>query len=139
MAIVSISLTDDLLKRIDQLVNEKGYSTRSEAIRDAVRSYLSEHELKKFESGKVSATITAICEHGGAHADDRLASLRHEHNDIVSGNFHVHLSEDYCLDVFVTEGDSARVMDFISKVRAVRGIEQVKFSLVPMVRKSSYA
>lgn len=136
MPIVSISLTSDLLKKLNEFLRERGYSSRSEAIRDAIRDLLSEFKLSRFETGKVTATITVISEHERHDVDERLMRLRHIHDEIVSNNMHIHLGKSYCLEVFVTEGDAEKVLTFISKVRAMRGIQQVKYTIVPLNSKS---
>ena len=51
MSVTSISLTPSLRHKLDKIKDEKGYSSRSEVIRDAIRSYLSEYEMSKFEKG----------------------------------------------------------------------------------------
>jgi len=63
MPIVSISLTFNLLERLDRFMKEMGYSSRSEAIRDAIRNLLSDYELTRIETGKVTATITVVSRH----------------------------------------------------------------------------
>jgi CopG family nickel-responsive transcriptional regulator len=133
MPVVSISLTGELLKQIDDFMRQKGYSSRSEAIRDAVRDILSEYELSQFERGKVTATITVISEQERHDVDERLTHLRHEYDEIVSGNMHIHLAKTYCLEIFITEGEVRRIMDFIGRIRAMRGIQQVKYTVVPLV------
>jgi len=133
LPIISISLTSELLRKLDDFMQERGYSSRSEVIRDAVRDLLSEFELKRFEEGKVTATITVISEHERHEVDERLMRLRHEHDEIVSSNMHIHLGETYCLEVFITEGEVKKVLDFISKIRAMRGIKQVKYTMVPLI------
>ncbi|HID17740.1 TPA: nickel-responsive transcriptional regulator NikR [Candidatus Bathyarchaeota archaeon] len=137
MPVVSISLTRELLEKLDELARRKGYSSRSEAVRDAIREILSEYELSKLEKGRVIATITVISEHERHDVDERLMRLRHEHDDIVSGNMHIHLEKTYCLEIFITEGDVADVLNFIGKIRAMRGIQQVKYTLVPIVVEGS--
>ena len=72
LPIVSISLTSNLLKKLDEFMQERGYSSRSEAIRDAIRDLLSGFELSRFETGKVTATITVISEHERHDVDERL-------------------------------------------------------------------
>jgi len=131
MPIVSISLTSSLLRRLDEFIKERGYSSRSEAIRDAVRDLLAEFELSKLEKGKVTATVTVISGHE-RHVDERLMRLRHEYDSIVSANMHIHIDQIYCLEVFVTEGKAEEVLDFISRVRAMRGVQQVKYTMVPL-------
>lgn len=132
LTIISISLASNLLKKLDEFMRERGYSSRSEAIRDAIRNLLTEFELSRFESGKVTATITVISKHEKHYVDERLMRLRHEHDEIVSGNIHIHLGKRYCLEVFITEGEAEKVLAFISRIRAMRGIQQVKYTLVPL-------
>jgi len=114
-------------------MRERGYSSRSEAIRDAIRDLLSEFELSRLEEGKVTATITVISAHERHDVDERLMRLRHEYDKIVSADMHVHLGGNYCLEVFITEGEAEKVLDFISRIRAIRGIQQVKYTMVPLV------
>jgi CopG family nickel-responsive transcriptional regulator len=132
MPIISISLTTQLLKLLDQFMQERGYSSRSEAIRDAIRTTLSEFELEKFEGGRVTATITAISAHEQSGVDERLTRLRHAYSHIVSGNMHLHLGEAYCLEVFIAEGEAQDVSEFISRIRAMRGLHQVKYTIMPL-------
>lgn len=40
MFVTSISLAPSLRDRLDKIKDEKGYSSRSEVIRDALRAYL---------------------------------------------------------------------------------------------------
>ncbi|MFX1341200.1 MAG: nickel-responsive transcriptional regulator NikR [Promethearchaeota archaeon] len=132
MPIVSISLTTELLKQLDKFMKKRGYSSRSEAIRDAVRSTISEFELSRFEQGRVTATITAISVHELPGVDERLTRLRHNYNHIVSGNMHLHLGESYCLEVYITEGEAETVLEFISRIRAMRGLHQVNYTVMPL-------
>lgn len=133
MPVISISLTSELLKKLDTFMRDRGYSSRSEAIRDAVRDMLSEYELSRSETGKVTATITVISEHERHDVDERLTRLRHEHDDIVSANMHIHLGRAYCLEVFITEGETEKVINFINRIRAMRGTQLVKYTLVPLI------
>ena len=125
MPVVSISLTSDLLRKLDALIKDKSYSSRSEAIRDAVRNSLSEYDLSRLERGRVAATITTISEYVRRDADERLMRLRHEFNELVTGNMHIHLGRNYCLEVFIAQGDVEDVLNFIGRVRAIRGVQQV--------------
>jgi CopG family nickel-responsive transcriptional regulator len=113
-------------------MKERGYSSRSEAIRDALRGAISEYELNQFESGRITATITVILQHDRHDVDERLMRLRHENNEIISGNMHIHLGKKYCLEIFITEGDAQVVMNFIGKIRGMRSIQQVKFTMLPL-------
>jgi CopG family transcriptional regulator, nickel-responsive regulator len=131
--VTSISLSAKLRNKLDEIKDQKDYSSRSEVIRDAIRTYLSEYEISKLEKGNLTATITAMYQKSGPHLDDVLLHLRHEYDDIVEGNLHLHVGGgDNCAEIFVTEGNAERVSNFIGKIRAIRGIEQVKYSIVPL-------
>lgn len=132
MPIVSMSLTNDLLRKLDALIVDRSYSSRSEAIRDAIRASLSEYELSRLDRGMVAATITIISEYVRRDVDERLMRLRHEYNDLVTGNMHIHLGRNYCLEVFIVQGAVEDVLNFVGRVRAIRGIQQVKYTVVPI-------
>jgi len=132
MPIVSMSLTNDLFRKLDALIADRSYSSRSEAIRDAIRASLSEYELSRLDRGMVAATITIISEYVRRDVDERLMRLRHEYNDLVTGNMHIHLGRNYCLEVFIAQGPVEAVLNFVGRVRAIRGIQQVKYTVVPI-------
>jgi CopG family nickel-responsive transcriptional regulator len=131
LTVISISLSTNLRNKLDSLVLEKGYSSRSEAIRDALRQYLSDHELSTFTDGLITATVTVISEHE-SYVDEKIIKLRHEHDKIVTGNMHLHLGENHCLEVFITKGEVDDVMDFIGRIRALKYVQQVRFTITPI-------
>lgn len=135
MPIVSISLTRELLQQLDRFMKRGGYSSRSETIRDAIRGALSDYEVSTFERGQVTSTITVISKHEQHDVDERLMRLRHAFDELVSGNMHIHLGKAYCLEIFITEGDIEEVLRFIRRIRAMRGIQQVKFTIVPLSQR----
>jgi len=50
MTVVRISLPADLLKKLDTFIDSRGYYSRSEAFRDAVRNLISEAEFAKLDT-----------------------------------------------------------------------------------------
>jgi len=45
---------------------------------------------------------------------------------------HIYIDQVYCLEVLVTEGEAEEVLDFVSRVRVMRGVQQVKYIMVPL-------
>lgn len=75
--------------------------------------------MSKFERGTLTATIIAMYQKSSLHLDDVLLHLRHEYDDIVEGNLHLHIGGgDNCAEIFVTEGNAERVSNFIGRIRA---------------------
>ncbi len=132
MTVISLSLTPELLSKLDDFVRESGYSSRSEAIRIAVREALSEFTLQRLKREQVVATITAISDRERRYLNSRLMDLRHEFDDSIFGNMHLHIGKDYCVEIFILREEPERVLDFVSRVRAFRDIREVKYAMTPI-------
>lgn len=135
---ISITLPNDLLKKFDQFIKARGYYSRSEAFRDAIRSLIAEVEVAKLETGLIAATMMITCEYARRDVDLRMSEVRHEFDDIVVENFHRHIDQQYCLEVFIAEGNYQRVLELIGRIRGMRGIQEVKATFMPLeARKTS--
>ncbi len=132
MTVISLSLSPELLDQLDKLVKSSGYSSRSEAIRMAVRETLSQFALQHHEQGKVMATVTIIYETELREVNSKLTDYRHGLNDAIFGNMHLHIGGSYCVEIFLVQGDAATVLSFISNVRAIKGISEVKYTMTPI-------
>jgi CopG family nickel-responsive transcriptional regulator len=101
MTVISVSLTHELLNRLDDFVEKTGYSSRSEAIRIAVREILSQFTLQRMERGQVVATVTVISDRERHDLNSRLMELRHEFDESIFGNMHLHIGRGYCVEIFI--------------------------------------
>ena len=86
MSVVSISMPEALLKRLDGFATEHGYTGRSEVVREATRVLLSEFDEPNLEGRALVATVTVLFEHDSASVEERMRRLRHEHEEIVASN-----------------------------------------------------
>ena len=57
---IGVSLPDVLLDKFDEIIEKKGYFSRSEGIRDSIRSYISCYEWMDDIKGHFIGTITII-------------------------------------------------------------------------------
>jgi len=132
MTVVSISLSTDLLEQIDEIVKNSGYSSRSELLRLAVRESLSNFKLQKSKTGRVIATVSAIYPKEFKEINNRLMDIRHEFDEFILGNMHLHISKNFCLELFIVEGENREVVNFVTKIRVVRGISEVNYLITPL-------
>ena len=137
MTVISITLPSALLKKFDEFIKARGYYSRSEAFRDAVRSLIAEAEVAKLETGTVAATMMITCEYARRDVDLRMSEVRHEFDDIVVENFHRHINQQYCLEVFIAEDNYQRVLELIGRIRGMRGIQEVKATFLPLKDKTA--
>ena len=126
MTVISITLPNELLSKFDEFMKIRGYYSRSEAFRDAVRNLIAESEIAKLETGNVAATIMITCDYERRDVDLRMTEIRHEFDDVVVENVHRHIDDKYCLEIFIAQGNNGRILDLIGRVRGMRGIQQVK-------------
>jgi CopG family nickel-responsive transcriptional regulator len=126
LTVISITLPPELLTKFDDFMKTRGYYSRSEAFRDAVRNLISESEFAKMETETVAATIMITSDYARRDVDLRMTEVRHEFDDVVVENVHRHIEDKYCLEIFIAQGKNQRILDLIGRVRGMRGIQQVK-------------
>lgn len=123
MAIISISLTDEILEEIDRLQNELGFSGRSEVVRAGVRMLLADSKEKGKLEGRLNSVLLLI---HAQKVEDTVTEVKHEFEDIISTQIHNHLREDKCLEVFILEGDAARIKQLVQRFQTSRKLDYVK-------------
>jgi CopG family transcriptional regulator, nickel-responsive regulator len=126
LTVISITLPPDLLHKFEEFMQSKGYYSRSEAFRDAVRGLIQESELATLQSGTVAATIMVTCDYARKDVDLKITEVRHEFDDVVIENVHRHIGEKYCLEIFIAQGNNSRILTLVNRLRGMHGIQQVK-------------
>jgi CopG family nickel-responsive transcriptional regulator len=132
MGVVSISMPDELEERIDTFGEEHGYTGRSEIVREAVRNLLSEFEDKRLEDRELMAIVTVLFDYETTSVEERMMNLRHNHEELVVTNFHSHVGNHYCMELFVLEGNLEDISTFVGKIRATRDTVSVDYSVHPV-------
>jgi len=132
MTVISISLTPELLERLDGFVEKMGFSSRSEALRLAVRDSLSQFSLQSMQRGQIMSTVTIISETESASSHLGILDLRNGYDDIIFGNMHLHIEEGLCIEIFLVKGDSETVMNFVARSKTVKGVQEVNYTLTPL-------
>ena len=132
MGVVSISMPDDLEERIDTFADEHGYTGRSEVVREAVRNLMGEFEDKRLEDRELMAVVTVLFDYETTTVEEKMMHLRHDHESIVASNFHSHVGDRYCMELFVLEGQLEDISAFVGKIRATKDTLSVDYSVLPV-------
>ncbi len=120
---VGVSFESDLLDEFDNLIGDKGYDSRSEAIRDLVREFISQESLKKYDDQPAAGSITIVYDHDASNVLENLIEIQH-HSDVdISGTTHVHLDEDNCLEVVVARGGVKHLKELADKLSSLKGVK----------------
>jgi CopG family nickel-responsive transcriptional regulator len=132
MTVVSVSMPESLLERLDEFAEEHGYTGRSEVVREASRNLLGEFEDKKLEDRHLMGVVTVLFNYETSSAEQRMMQLRHEHENLVSSNVHNHVGDHYCMELFIVEGRLDEISTFVGKVRATQDTLSVDYSVLPV-------
>lgn len=132
MVVISVSLTPNLLERLDQFVADTGYSSRSEAVRMAVRDTLSQFALQRKMRGAIVSTVTVISEAESDLAHMGLMGLRNGYDASIFGNMHLHIEGGYCVEIYLVRGEPRDVYSFINRAKRVKGVIEVNHTITPL-------
>jgi CopG family transcriptional regulator, nickel-responsive regulator len=132
---VTITLDDELMSDLDELIAVRGYQNRSEAIRDLARAGLHEAKLHSGQERDCLGALVYVYDHPARELAKRLTRSFHEHHDMSLATLHVHLDHESCMEVTVLKGRSGEVRHFAEHVIAERGVRHGRLVLVPVERE----
>lgn len=122
-----VSIDSTLIKKFDALIAKKGYTTRSEAIRDMIRDNLVEEEWQA-EDRETVGTITLVYNHHTRELDHALTDLQHQSYHQIVSTLHVHLDAHNCLEVLVVKGKSRDIRKIADRLIGTRGVKHGKLT-----------
>ena len=125
---IGVSLPDNLLTRFDDIIQRRGYSSRSEGIRDAIRNYIVEYEWMGEEEGDRVAVITIIYTHKQRGLNDELLDIQHSSLGLLGTSLHVHLDHDNCLEILLARGNIREIKKITEDIMSLKGVKHVKLT-----------
>jgi len=127
---ITMSLDEDLAKEFDRLIADRGYTSRSEAMRDLLRRELEARRFAYEPRSYCVANLSYVYNHHARDLAERLIAAQHEHHDLVVSTMHVHLDHEHCLESVILKGASAAVRALADRTQAERGVRHVNLNLV---------
>jgi CopG family nickel-responsive transcriptional regulator len=122
-----VSLDEALLAQFDRVIARKGYTNRSEAIRDLIRESLV-REQWELGTDEVVGTLTLVYNHDVRDLSDKLTDLQHAHYRAIVSALHVHLDAHHCLEVLVLRGKAKELKSIADRLIGTRGVKHGTFS-----------
>jgi CopG family nickel-responsive transcriptional regulator len=122
-----VSLDQTLLAQFNRVIARKGYTNRSEAIRDLIRDSLV-REQWELGSDEVVGTLTLVYNHEVRDLSDKLTDLQHAHYRAIVSTLHVHLDAHHCLEVLVLRGKAKELKSVADRLIGTRGVKHGTFS-----------
>ena len=127
-----VSIDSTLLRSFDQLISEKGYTNRSEALRDLIREYIVETEWKEESDLETMGVVTLVYNHELRDLADKLTDLQHRDYKSIISTLHVHLDEHNCLEVLVVKGKNKTIKNMSSRLIGTKGVKHGKLIMTTL-------
>jgi CopG family transcriptional regulator, nickel-responsive regulator len=128
---ITITIDDDLLEAIDGLMTQRGYASRSEALRDIVRDTM-DRRRTDYPKAACIATLSYVYDHATRDLAGRLTHAHHNHHDLSVASMHVHLDHKACLEISVLRGPSGTVSEFADTLATQRGVRHAQLHMIPV-------
>jgi CopG family nickel-responsive transcriptional regulator len=121
-----VSIDERLLERYDELIAEKAYVNRSEALRDLIRASLVDEQWRVGDEVAVG-TVTLVYDHRTHDLADKLTDHQHVHHHEIVSTLHVHLDADHCLEVVVLRGVARDIQHIADELIGTKGVKHGRF------------
>ncbi len=128
---IGVSIPAQLLSEFDAVIKKRGYSSRSEAIRDAIRGYLLDYEAFNQTEGDQVGVISLMYNHEQRGLLSLLTDIQHENARIITSTIHIHLDTSNCLEIDVVRGSARAIRAFADKIIVQSGVYQVRVFVIP--------
>jgi len=135
----TISLDESLASQFDQLIAARGYSNRSEAVRDLIRGAIESDRQRDPPAGHCVANLSYVYNHHERELAERLTSLQHDHHDLTVAAMHTHLDHENCLETVILKGPSADVRHFADILIAESGVRHGKLNVIALETEHQHA
>lgn len=122
-----VSIPGDLIKRFDTYIRQRGYSNRSEAIRDLIRDKL---VAQDWQSAQDSAgVITMVFDHHQRDLVNRLTDIQHDYYTVIISSQHIHFDHHNCMETVVVKGDPKKIRKLADLLQATRGVKYCNIAM----------
>ena len=124
---IGVSLDKDLLCQFDRHIQDKGYTNRSEALRDLIRGALIREEWQDTD-GDGLAVVLLVYDHHARELPKRLTEAQHHRYGLIVSSTHVHVDEHNCLEILILKGLRREIKELADLLISTKGVKHGTFT-----------
>ena len=122
-----VSLEKDLLGKFDQLIKEKSYTNRSEALRDLIRQELVK---RQWQQGKeIAGAIIINYDHHKRELLNKITDVQHDFQKLIISTQHIHLDHDNCLEIIALRGNPKEAQKLTDSLKSIKAVKHAALSM----------
>ncbi len=130
LARFGVSIEKKLLETFDSKLKEESYETRSKAITDLIKNYISQDVIES--KGIVAGAISFLYDHHSKDTVSRLLDIQHQDHDSILSVQHIHLDHNNCLEILAVKGIAKNISQLYYQIKALKGIKLANISVIPI-------
>ncbi|MDK9695565.1 MAG: nickel-responsive transcriptional regulator NikR [Siculibacillus sp.] len=128
---VTLTFDDELMGEIDEFMESRGYSNRSEAVRDLTRAGLAQGIEAVGETRDCLASLTFVYDPETRELAKRLAIAYRDRPELTATRMQRPLPGGEVLEVTLLEGATTAIRAFAASIRAERGVRNGELVIIP--------
>ncbi len=121
-----VSIEQDLLENYDRLIAERGYATRSEALRDLIREALIQQKIEMNSETHALGSLTLVYDHHASNLLQEMTQIQHNFHELILSVMHLHVNHNDCLEVIALRGVVAEIVALANGLLSLKGIKNGK-------------
>ena len=118
MVVVSVSLPEDELQEFDGVSKDAGFSSRSDAIREAIRDFIAAKKLIDDTDELLNCIVTILYTDKKKH---HVHDIVHDYSDVVHSSMHTHINGQ-CVEQIVLERPASEIKNLFCKLSAQKDV-----------------
>lgn len=129
---ISISLPEELLTELDEMVAARGFASRSQAINDMLHQFVVEHKRERGDDVMVGI-VTLFYDNSVSGLQKQLADLQFQYIAEVVSSLHVHLVHNQTMEVILVQGPARKLQAIADEMITRRGVISGRMQLIAAV------
>ncbi|MDA4117353.1 MAG: CopG family ribbon-helix-helix protein [Thaumarchaeota archaeon] len=127
MTVVSLSFPESMLKEMNDVQRNSGFTGRSELVRAAIRMLLEDSKEKATAVGDMNGLLIVTHDE---EEEAPVTKLKHQYEDIITTHVHNKTKTTMCIEVFVLQGDAKKINSMSRSFQAEDKMKSTK--LIPI-------
>ena len=129
---MSVTIPESLLRSLDQMVTDRGFENRSQAVAELIHERVVEHQQ---DTGNevMAGSITLFYDQTKNNLLTQLAELQRQHVAEVISSLHVQLEQNFMMEVILVQGPAQKLKQITHALVACKGVKAGKLTLTNLV------
>ena len=120
MKIISLQVSEDLLKRFEKVRNQSGFNSKSEALRDAIVKFIEKHEKFDNLEGYKIMVINLVYPFKDVIIDE-ISDIYHSYHSIIKAISDWRIAEKK-IEIILAVGEFGLIKDLYNNIAKIKDV-----------------